>query len=60
MIKRNLIFVGYTHASVIGIHRPDIAYPDRKIKAGKKSVGDITTEPCACADDHVEVFVRRI
>jgi hypothetical protein len=60
VIKRNLIFIGYMHASVIGGHRPDIAYPDRKIRRAAKSYCDVHSEPCPCADEHVEVWVRRI
>jgi hypothetical protein len=55
----DLIFIGYTHASIIGVHRPDVAYPDRKIRRGKKSYGDIHSEMCPCADKHVEVWVSR-
>jgi hypothetical protein len=54
------IFVGYAHASIIGAMRPEVAYPDRKIRAAKRSVGDITAELCLCDDDagHVEVWVK--
>lgn len=55
-----LIFIGYEHASIISIHRPDIAHPGRKIRPGFKSVGTVLSNPCECADDHVEVWVRRI
>lgn len=55
-----LIFVGYTHGSIIGIHRPDIANPKRKIRQGFKSYGEVLSAPCDCSDEHVEVWVRRI
>ena len=58
----DLILIGYDHASIIGCLRPDVAYPDRKIKAGKSVVTTITAKPCDCADEHghVEVFVRKV
>lgn len=52
------ILVGFTHASIIGCLRPDIAYPKRKIRAGTKVHTSITAVPCDCPDDHVEVWVR--
>ena len=55
-----LIMIGYGHASLIGILRPDLAYPDRKVQQGKRVLTRIDAEPCACPDDHVEVWVRRI
>ena len=56
------IFIGYDHAGIIGCLRPDVAYPDRKIKAGTKVHTTITAMPCDCGDErgHVEVFVRRV
>jgi hypothetical protein len=54
-----VFFVGYDHASIIGCLRPDLAYPDRKIRAGKRLVTTITAEPCDCPDEHVKVFVSR-
>lgn len=54
------IHIGYAHTSLISIHRPDIAYPKRRIKPGQSSIGRIDTNPCPCSDNHVEVWVRRI
>jgi hypothetical protein len=55
-----LIRIGYSHASLIGCLRPDVAYPDRKVRRGNRVVTTITAEPCDCADEHVEVFVRKV
>ena len=55
----DLIRAGFTHASVIGILRPEVAYPTRKVKAGEYARATIYRDPCPCPDDHVEVWVRR-
>jgi hypothetical protein len=54
------VLIGYTHASVVGCLRPDVAYPDRKIRAGTSVVETITARPCLCPDAHVEVWVRAL
>lgn len=56
------LLIGYSHASLIGCLRPDVAYPDRKIRAGKSVVTTITKDPCDCADEkgHVEVWIVRV
>lgn len=58
----DLIFIGYEHGGIIGCLRPDVAYPDRKIRAGTKVHTTILAKPCPCNDEkgHVEVWVRRI
>lgn len=53
-----LTFIGYMHSSVINGHRPDIAYPHRKIRPAKKSYCMVYSNPCPCPDDHVELWVR--
>jgi hypothetical protein len=53
------ISIGYAHASLIGMLRPDVAYPKRKVRAGVKVHATITAAPCECPDEHVEVWVRR-
>jgi hypothetical protein len=53
----NAIHVGYTHASIIRILRPDVAYPDRKVAASSAALGTTTSQPCQCPDEHVAVYV---
>jgi hypothetical protein len=59
-VSEDAIFVGYDHASIIGCLRPDVAYPDRRIRAGTRLVTEITRKPCPCPDDHVAVFVQPV
>lgn len=55
-----VFLVGYDHASIIGILRPDLAYPERPgLAGGKKLLTTITKEPCDCPDEHVKVYVSR-
>jgi hypothetical protein len=56
----HLILLGYTHASVIGVHRPEVAYPDRKVQPSPTSITTIYTKPCTCPDRHTEVWVEPI
>ena len=39
-----VFFVGYSHASLLRGLRPDLAYPDRKIRGAKRSVTTITKD----------------
>jgi hypothetical protein len=52
-----LVFVGYAHFSLVEGLRPEIAYPDRKIRKGRQAVTTVTAAPCDCPDRHVEVWV---
>jgi hypothetical protein len=52
-----VFLVGYAHASLLRGLRPDLAYPDRKIRGAKRSVTTITKDPCDCPDEHVKVYV---
>ena len=58
--ESEFIKIGYGHVGLIGSLRPDIAYPERKIRPGGRVVTTITSKPCECDDEHVEVFVRRL
>lgn len=51
------IRIGYGHAGMIGPLRPDIIHPGRRIRRADRVVTEITTQPCDCPDDHVEVWV---
>ena len=50
--------IGYGHASLIGILRPELAYPGRKVARGRTVTTTLYAEPCNCPDDHVEIWVR--
>jgi hypothetical protein len=55
-----MIKIGYGHESLLSM-RPDIRHPDRpKIKTPKECVTKITSAPCDCASEHVEVWVKRV
>lgn len=56
----DLIKIGYGHASMINCMRPDIAYPDRKIRTASRVYTEILKDPCPCPDEHVEVWVRPV
>jgi hypothetical protein len=54
------VLVGYAHASMMDSLRPDLAYPDRKVRATPEVMTAISARPCACHSEHVEIWARKI
>jgi hypothetical protein len=51
------LLLGYVHASVLGQLRPEVAYPDRKVKPSQSCLTTLLREPCHCGSEHLEVWV---
>jgi hypothetical protein len=50
------VLVGYAHASVVESMRPDIAYPNRKVRAARSAFLEVTAVRCDCPEGHIEVW----
>lgn len=54
------ILVGYGHAAILDTLRPDITHPARKVRRARSIITTVFADPCKCADEHVEIWVRRV
>jgi hypothetical protein len=52
------ILLGYTHTGVLGMLHPEVAYPNRKVKASPSVITLISRDPCRCPDEHLEIWVE--
>ena len=60
VLTGELVFVGYCHTSLLACLRPELVYPNRRARKPEKVYTAILRDACACPDEHVEVWVRRI
>jgi hypothetical protein len=55
-----VILLGYTHAAVIGMLQPEVAYPARTVKPSPTIITMIFREPCTCPDTHIELWTEPV
>jgi len=58
MSEGDLILLGYTHTSVLGMLQPEVAYPARKVQPSETIITTLFRRPCHCPDEHMELWVR--
>lgn len=58
--RAGLVRLGFGHWSLVESLRPDVAYPDRKVRRARSAITEVYSSPCPCPADHVEVWARSL
>ena len=53
-----LVRLGFAHWSALESLRPDVAYPDRKVRRARAAITEVYSSPCDCPADHLELWAR--